>query len=46
MARKLELVPHDHSFQWPDCDICHAPMDFHSIQDEPVWYCSDCGTCS
>ena len=35
---------HDHEFTWPQCDVCHEPLDFHSIQDDPTWFCSECGT--
>jgi hypothetical protein len=35
---------HDHEFTWPQCDICHEPLDFHSIQDDPTWFCGECGT--
>jgi hypothetical protein len=34
----------DVHFSWPSCTICAQPMDFHSIHEEPVWYCSECGT--
>ena len=35
---------HDHEFTWPQCDVCHEPLDFHSIQDDPTWFCGECGT--
>jgi hypothetical protein len=35
---------HDHAFTWPLCDACHEPLDFHSIEDDPVWFCGECGT--
>ena len=35
---------HDHEFTWPECDFCHRPLDFHSIQDDPTWFCGECGT--
>ncbi|CAN5188840.1 hypothetical protein BH11ACT3_BH11ACT3_19780 [soil metagenome] len=34
----------DVHFTWPACEVCAEPMDFHSIHEEPVWYCSECGT--
>ncbi|HWM33173.1 MAG TPA: hypothetical protein VNR36_02925 [Pseudolysinimonas sp.] len=42
-ARVLDAVP-ETAFTWPECDICHAPMDFHSIHDDPTWFCGECGT--
>jgi hypothetical protein len=43
-ARVLDAAPDHHDFTWPLCDICNAPMDFHSIQDDPTWFCGECGT--
>ncbi|HTL40942.1 MAG TPA: hypothetical protein VL294_05680 [Pseudolysinimonas sp.] len=34
----------DHEFTWPQCAFCHAPLDFHSIEEDPTWFCSECGT--
>jgi hypothetical protein len=42
-ARVLDAAP-DHGFTWPLCDACGTPLDFHSIQDDPTWFCGECGT--
>jgi hypothetical protein len=34
----------DHEFTWPQCEFCHAPLDFHSIEEDPTWFCGECGT--
>ena len=43
-VRVLGAPRDDVHFSWPSCTICAQPMDFHSIHEEPVWYCSECGT--
>ncbi|HWH25223.1 MAG TPA: hypothetical protein VNT53_01080 [Pseudolysinimonas sp.] len=42
--RATSTLATDVHFTWPICEVCETPMDFHSIHDEPVWYCSECGT--